>query len=317
LVNTRLYFTTDIHGSELCFLKFVSAGKFYKADVIVFGGDITGKMIVPLVEMPDGTRTANFQGLDNILKNDEEALKLEKMIRDSGYYPYRTTQKEMEELNADPAKVDALFSRLMNETLGRWLGIIGEKLKGTGIKVYIVPGNDDRHEIDAILEKSEFAVNPEGKVTEIDPHHEMIASGYANMTPWKCPRDIEESDLEKRIEDMASHVKNTENAIFALHCPPVNTELDIAPKLDATLRPVVERGGLKMDHVGSTAVRKTIEKYQPLLGLHGHIHESKGSAKIGRTLCLNAGSEYSEGVLRGIIVDLHEKGFNDYVFTSG
>lgn len=317
MVKTRIFFTTDIHGSEICFLKFVSSGKFYNANAIIMGGDITGKMIVPLVENPDGSHKANFMGIDDVLKSSEEVEKIEKRIRDSGYYPYRTSQEEMDELNADPRKVDKLFSSLMNETLQRWLDIAGEKLKGTGIKCYVLPGNDDRHEIDEILEKSEYVVNPEGKVVEIDSHHEMISSGYANITPWRCPRDVDEGALKERLEAMASQVNDMNNAIFCLHCPPHNTELDIAPKLDEQLRPVVQRGGMTMIHVGSQAVRQTIEKYQPLLGLHGHIHESKGALRIGRTLCLNAGSEYSEFILRGVLVDLHEKGFKDYLFTSG
>lgn len=317
MTKTRIFFTTDIHGSEICFLKFVGSGKFYNANAIIMGGDITGKMIVPLVETPDGSCKANFMGIDNVLRSKEEIEKIEKRIRDSGYYPHRTTQQEMDELNADPGKVDRLFSSLMNETLQRWLGIAAEKLKGTGIKCYIVPGNDDRHEIDEILEKSECVINPEGKVVEIDPHHEMISSGYANITPWNCPRDIHEDALKERLEAMTCQVKNMNNAIFCLHCPPYDTELDIAPKLDEQLRPVVQRGGVAMIHVGSQAVRQTIEKYQPLLGLHGHIHESKGAYKVGRTLCLNAGSEYSEFILRGVLVDLHEKGFKDYLFTTG
>lgn len=223
----------------------------------------------------------------------------------------------MSELNSDPDRVDKLFSMLMNETLQRWLDIAAEKLKGTGITCCIVPGNDDRHEIDDILEKSEYVINPEGKVVEIDPHHEMISSGYSNITPWNCPRDVDEDALKERIDAMAAQVKDMSNTIFCLHCPPYDTELDMAPKLDEELRPIIQRGGMVMVHAGSQAVRQAIEKYQPLLGLHGHIHESKGAFKIGRTLCLNAGSEYSQLILRGILVDLHENGFKDYMFTSG
>lgn len=316
-MRTRIYFTTDIHGSEICFMKFVNSGKFYKANVIILGGDITGKMIVPLVEQKDESYRTNFMGMEQSTTGKEETEKLEKRIRDSGYYPYRTNEKEMEQLNADPAKVDKLFSQLMNETLERWLNVVGEKLGGTGIKCYIVPGNDDRLEVDGIFQKSDHVVNPEGKVVEIDQHHEMISSGYANLTPWNCPRDVHEDELRKRLDAMTANVRNMPNAVFCLHCPPIDTELDVAPKLDDELRPIIQRGGMVMIHVGSRAVRDVIENCQPLLGLHGHIHESKGTAKIGRTLCLNAGSEYSEGVLRGVLVDLDEKGFRDYMFTSG
>jgi Icc-related predicted phosphoesterase len=68
--------------------------------------------------------------------------------------------------------------------------------------------------------------------------------------------------------------------------------------------------------VGSKAVRRAIETYQPILSLHGHIHESRGVATIGRTVCINPGSEYPDGVLRGAIVDFDRDGVKSYVLTS-
>ena len=56
--------------------------------------------------------------------------------------------------------------------------------------------------------------------------------------------------------------------------------------------------------VGSTAVRELIERIQPVLALHGHIHESRGVANIGKTVAINPGSSYTEGVLQGVIVTL-------------
>jgi Icc-related predicted phosphoesterase len=70
-------------------------------------------------------------------------------------------------------------------------------------------------------------------------------------------------------------------------------------------------------HVGSRAVAKMIEKYQPLIGLHGHIHESRGAQKIRRSLIINPGSEYSEGILKGAAIILEKGKVKDYVFTSG
>ncbi|MEM2517675.1 MAG: phosphoesterase, partial [Candidatus Bathyarchaeia archaeon] len=103
------------------------------------------------------------------------------------------------------------------------------------------------------------------------------------------------------------------NSIFNLHCPPINTLLDIAPKLDKDLKVSLR----ETIAAGSAAVRKAIEKYQPLLGLHGHIHESRGIEKIGRTLCINPGSEYTEGILRAIVVDLGKDNIKNNFFISG
>lgn len=318
MTNTRIFFVTDIHGSERCFRKFVNAGPFYKAQILIMGGDITGKMVLPIVEQADGTYIAQLVDQDRLVRNKEELDNVEKIIRDSGFYPYRTTKEELEELQNDEVKIDQLFSRLMCKSLERWINFAEERLKGKDIDIYISPGNDDRLEIDDILKQSEFVTYPEGLVVELDRFHEMISTGYTNMTPWKCPRDIEEEELADKIQKMVGQVKDMKNCIFNFHCPPYNTPIDAAPQLDENLTPMLAPGGdLVMAPAGSTSVRAVIETNQPLLGLHGHIHESKGMTRLGKTLCLNPGSEYGEGILRGAIVDLSKKKIEDYLFTSG
>jgi len=314
----RIFFATDIHGSEKCFMKFINAAKFYKANVLILGGDLTGKMFVPMVKHPDGTYSARFLGASHVIKAGGELESLEKRIRDVGYYPYRTDLEEMTLLEADQARVEKVFDQLMRESIEKWLMVANERLKGTGIRCFISAGNDDKHSIDSILEESGYTIYPEGKVIPIDEHHEMISCGYSNITPWRCPRDITEEELLKKIDDMAANVKAMNSCIFNLHCPPYGTTIDSAPKLDDKMKPVMAPGGSPlMVSVGSKAVRQAIERYRPQLGLHGHIHESKGTFKIGRTLCINPGSEYTEGILKGFLVDLTEKGLTDYMFTAG
>jgi Icc-related predicted phosphoesterase len=313
-----MFYTTDLHGSEQCFLKFVNAGKFYKVNVLVCGGDITGKMIVPLVQTGNDAYEAEFLGKTQMAKGEEAAKQLEKSISYAGYYPFRSTKEEMTRLNANPAEVDKLFSDLMRQRVERWIRVAEDKLKGTGINCIITPGNDDRLDIDSAFDASEFVINPEGKVVSIDANHEMISTGYTNITPWNCPRDISEEELGKKIEGMASKVTNMSTCIFNLHCPPYDSNIDSAPKLDKDLKPIVSPGGeMVMIPVGSTSVRTSLEKYQPLLGLHGHIHESRGTAKIGRTLCLNPGSEYGEGILRGALITFENDKVKSYQLTSG
>ena len=234
-----------------------------------------------------------------------------------GYYIYRTTPEEMDHLSSNDAAIEELFSRVMTESIQRFLQHAKEYLKGTGIRFYVQVGNDDPLEVRALLDESDFAINPEEKVIEIDQFHEMISLGHSNLTPWNCPGDIPEKELQEKIEHLASQVTNMNNCIFNLHCPPFDTELDIAPELDENLTVVFRQGKINMVSVGSTAVKESIEKHQPLLGLHGHIHESRGTYKIGRTVCINPGSEYSEGVLRGVIVNLDKKGMKGYQFVSG
>lgn len=313
----KILFATDAHGSEPVFLKWLNAGKIHKADAIVMGGDITGKLIIPLVEQSDGTFTAEFMGTKFTAKSKEEVEGLEKKIRTSGFYPYRTIPERMQELKQDSQKVDELFNELMVGTVARWIRVAEERLKGTGIKCYVMPGNDDQLVVDEVIEKSDYVVNPEGKVVQLDENHEMISTGYSNITPWKCPRDIPEEELEKKIESIASRVRNMQNCVFNFHCPPYETSLDVAPKLDENLKPVVSGGQVIEAHVGSASVRKAIERHQPLLGMHGHIHESKGTFKIGRTFCINPGSEYTEGILRCVLVVVDEKSVKSFLPISG
>jgi len=317
MANTRIFFTSDVHGSEVCFLKFLNAGKFYQANVLILGGDITGKMIVPLVDQGDGTSVADFLGTREVIKTPEDRQGLEKRIRNSGYYPYSTSLGEFEKLQADKHLVDELFSKVMAASVKRWVGIAEERLKGTNIKCYISPGNDDRFDIDEVLRGSSAVIYPEEEVVMIDEHHEMITSGWCSTTPWNSPREVPEAELIKKFQPMIDKVQHMENAIFNIHNPPFETPLDLAPELDANLKPVIKGGAISMIHVGSPTVRDMIQKFQPLLGIHGHIHESRGFVKVGRTLCINPGSEYGEGILRGAIINLDQKGVKNYMLTQG
>jgi len=315
---TRIFFTSDVHGSEVCFLKFLNAAKFYQAQVLILGGDITGKMIVPIVQQEDGTYLSEFLGAPLVIKNNEERDDLLKKIRNSGFYPYQTAPDEMKKLSEDKTLRDELFSKVMVDGVRRWVQIAEQRLKGTDVKCYISPGNDDRFDIDAVLKASSVVLYPEDEVVRVDSNHEMITTAWTNPTPWNSPRETSEEELAKKVAQMTSKVERMENCIFNLHCPPYNTQLDVAPELDATLKPIVSSGGgINMIHVGSVAVREAIEKQKPLLGIHGHIHESRGFAKIGRTLCINPGSEYGEGILRGAIINLDDKGIKSHLLTQG
>lgn len=317
---TRIFFATDVHGSDRTFHKFLNAGAFYKADVLVLGGDITGKLLVPIVEQADGTFRSQFLGQDSVLKTPNEVDELSRRIRDTGFYPYPTNFREMEEFTADGKKLQEVFTRLMFETLEKWVKLADQRLGDSAIRCYVTGGNDDPLKIDSVLRHSHSMVYSEDVVQKIDDMHEMISCGYGNPTPWNCPRDISEDELSKKIDKVASQVTDTENCIFNLHVPPKDTPLDQAPKLDESVvppRPITNRGQLVMFGAGSTAVRAAIEKYQPLLGLHGHIHEVRAETRIGRSFCVNPGSEYGEGILRGALVNVADKKVLSCQFTSG
>ncbi len=315
---TRVFFATDTHGSNVCFRKFINAGKFYEAQVIILGGDITGKKVIPFVRQSDGSFKINHLDREHVVKEGEQLEAFKRNIIDMGYYPYMTDPEELEALAGDSAAQDAIFTRLMKERIRESLQFAEERLEGTNIRCYVQPGNDDEFYIDELFDGGTNASNPEGRVIQIDEYYTMISTGYGNITPWRCPRDVPEEKLATIIDSMAGQVKDFEHCIFNFHCPPRDTVLDQAPQLDDQMRPTLELGGKPhMVPVGSHAVRQAIDKYQPRLGLHGHIHESRGTQKLGRTVCLNPGSEYGEGVLRGVIVDIEKKGIKSVTFTSG
>ncbi len=316
-MKTRIFFVSDVHGSDRCFRKFVNAGKFYDAGVLILGGDVTGKVIVPIIRQPDGTFTFTDGGSPQTLRSQAQVEETVKNMKDSGYYPYLTEPKEFEELAAKPPLLHELFLRLMKEGLASWIRLADERLSGSGIRCYISPGNDDFFAIDEVLDSGEYVVNPEGKVVDIDGQHEMITLGYTNHTPWNSEREVDEDVLRKKIDGMAAQVRQMQSAIFNIHVPPINTPIDQAPKLDATLKPVMSGGGVVMIPAGSYAVRQSIEAYQPLMGIHGHIHESRGMVKIGRTMCFNPGSEYHAGLLRGLLCDVENDSVKSYLLTSG
>lgn len=205
MTQTKIFFASDAHGSEKVFMKFIKASKFYEANVLILGGDLTGKVVIPIVEQSDGSYSARFIGQDIAIKSKEELEELSKRIRYTGYYPLVTSPQKAEELSASKTKLDAVFSQLMVERIKSWVDIAEERLKDVDVKCYIMPGNDDRSEIGEALDRSSiFMLNPEGKIVKVDDHHEMISLGFSNITPWNAPRDIAEEELEQKLEQMAT-----------------------------------------------------------------------------------------------------------------
>jgi hypothetical protein len=299
--QTRILFATDMHGSEGVWRKFLNCSAMLKVNVAICGGDLTGKMIVPVVERKDGKYT--YYHLKKTYTIDSAGLeKAMKDIKGIGYYPYITNEKEYEEMTKSTKKIDEVFHNVMISTIKNWMDLIPQKVPSE-TRVVVCPGNDDRSPVDDIVNNHKHVINGEGKVIEVDDSHEMISCGWVNPSPWKTTREEEDDKLEQRLEGYISQLKNAESAIFNFHAPPYQTKLDEAPLLDKDLNPIIQGGSVIMVPVGSKAVKKMIEKYQPFLGLHGHIHEAAGSMKIGKTYCVNPGSEYAEGILRAFLIE--------------
>jgi uncharacterized protein len=307
---TRLYIASDLHAAEKAWRKFINAISMnvYKADVALLAGDLTGKAIVPIVQR-DGTYDTELFGVHRSARGDEELARLERDIADVGYYSFLTTSEEAERLASEETDRDALLERLMSERVEAWMALATERLSDGSAPLYLIPGNDDDFVIDPILNRPGYApVNADGKVLEIPGDLQLLASGWSNHTPWQTPREETEEELYSRLERLAEQVRDPRKAVFMIHVPPHDSGLDTAPLLDENLRPTVSAGDVLRGPVGSTAVRRLIENYQPLLAVHGHIHESGGERRIGQTLCINPGSEANHGILRGYLIDVGRKG---------
>jgi Icc-related predicted phosphoesterase len=303
----RIFFTADIHNSELVFRKILSIPNLYNPDVIIISGDLTGKAIVPIIRNEDGSYLCTFQGEKHVMKNEKEVKELEIKFLNKGLYPYVCSKEEVIELQNNPAKLDALFKKLIVERIKYWVKEVEEKIP-ENITVIMMPGNDDIWEIDEILSSSKRMINPLKKVVGVEYGYQIISLDYVNPTPWNTPREADENEIMKMLEKYLEKIENMEKVICNFHCPPYSTNIDLAPKLDKKLRPVYKFGELELQHVGSKSIRKFMEKYSPLLGLHGHIHEAEGYDKVGKTLVINPGSQYSAGMLKGVIVDLDRNG---------
>jgi Icc-related predicted phosphoesterase len=293
-----------LHGSQRCFRKFLNAAERYKADIILINGDITGKAIVPIVRDKKGHYVAEFLGGTEKAKSEKDLVNLQERIGNVGYYSTVLSSEELQNLEKDEAKVTELFQNLLKDRVREWVRLADEKLAGQHVQAFMMPGNDDIPEIDQIIAESKTIINPAENLVTLGGQYEMISTSWANPTPWKTPRECSEEELGQKIEALAAKISNMRTSVFNFHVPPYDSTLDLAPELDEELRPQSGPAGMHTKPVGSTAVRKAIEEHQPLLGFFGHIHESPGQIKIGRTVCINSGSEYSTGLLRAYVIDL-------------
>jgi Icc-related predicted phosphoesterase len=300
--RTRFMFATDLHGSEAVWRKFLNSARMFECDALVLSGDMTGKVMVPIIKQEDGTYKAT-------LLNEAYALQecdldeFKKKCRMLCYIPYVTSKEEADRISKDEKYREDLFERLEGDIVEYWLSLIADRVP-EDVRIVISPGNDDKHSIDEVIKRNPRVIFGEEEVVALDDEHEVLCCGWSNPTPFDSPRECSEEELEQRLEAVAVKVKDMSRCVFCIHVPPYDSQLDLAPLTDENLRVVSKGGRPQMVPVGSKAVRKLIEKYQPLLALHGHIHESPGFVHIGKTECLNPGSEYGEGVFKGYLVEI-------------
>jgi Icc-related predicted phosphoesterase len=301
----KLFFAVDVHGAESVWRKWLKVPEIYGVDAMLLCGDLTGKSLVPVIEQGGGAFRAYYFGRNWDLATEGETADMERRIQDAGAYTLRCTPDEVGDLQENPAKVEEIMISMIKERMQRWVELLLNTVDVNKVDTIVMPGNDDDPEIDDVIKAFRdrgirWCLDGVVKVLGAD----MISLDYVNPTPWDTPREDTEKGLRRRIDRLVRDLRDPEAAVFNLHAPPYGTMLDLAPELDASRKPVTVAGQVNFVHVGSKAVRDAIKEYQPMIGLHGHIHESSGHDKIGRTTIVNPGSEYGEGILRGYVVEI-------------
>jgi Icc-related predicted phosphoesterase len=312
----RIFFATDVHGSETCWRKFLNAGAHYQADALILGGDMTGKALVPVIHEGGDNWHATLLENRHDLVGEDQVREFEEAVIRRGYYPFRTNPEAVQRLQDNESHWHSLFEEKMLATVKQWMDLADERLAGTGMACVVCPGNDDQLEVDEVVREAKHVMLGEGRVVDLDGF-QLASTGWANRTPWDTYREEDEPDLAKRLAEVVAQVTAPpERTVFSFHCPPYGTGLDDAPELTEDMR--LKDAGRSTKPVGSTAVREAIEQFQPALGLHGHIHEARGSTRLGRTLCINPGSSYEQGQLLGAVIELDgKKKVKRFILTSG
>jgi uncharacterized protein len=302
----RIFYAGDVHGSRVCWKKFVNAAAHYPADALVMGGDLTGKALVPIVRAGDGSYRARVIGEQREARTAEELDQLQQAISTNGMYPLIVDEDEAQRLAEDADQRAEAFETALLDELRLWVKLADERLAGTGARAYVIPGNDDPWSVDEVLAGGTSVVACDERIETVG-RHEMVSLGYSNRTPWKTPRELDEEEIYARLRRLVDQLEDPERAIFNIHVPPWESSLDTAFEVDEELRYVTKGGRPHEVPTGSHAVRQIIEEAQPVLSLHGHIHESKGVTKIGKTVAINPGSDYGSGHLDGCLIHLGDK----------
>lgn len=313
---TRVFYAGDVHGSRVCWKKFVNAAAHYPADALVMGGDLTGKALVPIVREGDGSYSARVIGEQRVAHTAEELDEMQRAISTNGMYPLIVDVDEARAIAGDARHRDEAFERALLDELRLWVRFADERLAGTGTRAFVIPGNDDPWSIDEVLASGVSIEACDEQVKMIGPH-EMVSFGFSNRTPWQTPRELDEDEIYSRLRRLTDQLEAPNRAIFNIHVPPYESSLDTAFEVDVELRYVMKGGRPHEVPTGSPAVRQLIEEVQPLLSLHGHIHESKGVARIGRTVAINPGSDYGSGHLDGCLIHLAaDRVVNQYLVSG-
>lgn len=315
--DLSIFYVADIHGSDRCFKKWLNAGAHYGVDVVIIGGDLTGKILVPVYRLNRGW-SATWEGSHQTLETQAELDSFRDALRIQGVYVYETSPEEVAEIEGSIEVERAVFAGLKIRQLEEWIALADQRLTGTSIRAYVMPGNDDPPDVDPVLGSGRTVRNVADSVVEIGPGVYMASVGESTPTPWHTPRELDDDVLGAKIAQVVACLPARGATVWNCHMPPYDTGVDIVPKLDAELRVQYRAGQPETMPVGARSLRTLLAAHQPTLALHGHIHEGRGRYTMGRTIGFNPGSQYQDGVLLGLLLRVSaDKGLRSYSFVAG
>ena len=307
---TRLFYATDLQGSEHCWNKFLMAGEIHRADTLILGGTLLAQGVHCLVKSRGSTWSSRLGRRVLEARTRHELEQLENHVRNRGLYPYRTTEQERLQLEKSPQLFKTVYQRLAVQTLTRWISQARELCRQAGRRVYLTP-----HSIAPVLpgtlegDCNGDIVWAQQGVFQLDPDHQLLSHACTHHTPFDCAEAAEDDTLISSLDTLVRQLDDVYNAVFSFHAPPHDSGLDHAPEPGraASLFPI-----------GSRAVRWVIETHQPLLSLHGMVPvPGRRFARIGRTLCVNPGSFCSDSVLSGMLFVLDRTGIRSFQPVQG
>lgn len=161
---------------------------------------------------------------------------LDKVIRElrggrGGYYPFVTDKAGYEELASNRDRVRETFVKLMINALEEDLSKVVARYREAGVKLLIMPGNDDYPEIADYVKKqaSDVLIPIDEDVVEINGYY-FLGFGYSTPTPWNTPREVSEEELRARVERLIRGIDQSRlnKLIMVIHDPPYNTLIDQA-----------------------------------------------------------------------------------------
>ena len=236
---TRLFYACDIHGSEPTYRKFLNAAKFYEVDALVFGGDLMGKLLVPIVR-DGGEWRAGLHGQKHHLTTPVELAAFKKSLDTLGFYWFECDTDEYQWYEGHQDRIDQKFDELAKARLAEWVELAENRLAGSHVRVYLCGGNDDTERVLSALDEVPLdrVVNCENRIVPLDDDHTMATIGYSTPTPWDTPRERTDEQIGE-VGHPVSFERGSESrngAVQFSHDQPTLVELVV--EVVRTLRPL-------------------------------------------------------------------------------